>query len=299
MNRTAMAGILAGALVVANARATVVAEDDAGRTITLRRPAARIISLSPHVTELLFAAGGGNRVVGVMVHSDYPEQARSLPLVGASNGIDIERVIALRPDLVVAWQGGNGSRQLEQLSRLGIPVFFSEPKRLEQVATSLHRLGRLMGTEAVAGDAARRYRDALAALARRYGAARPVDVFYQAWDKPLYTLSGSHIASDAIRLCGGRNVFADLGGPAPQVGVEAVLLRDPAAIVGSARYGQSREGLAMWQRHRSLKAVRLGNLITLDGDLLTRATPRIAEGARALCEALDGARVRETAALKR
>lgn len=296
-----MIRILAAApmLLMAGAHAAVSAVDDAGRTVTLPRPAARVVSLSPHATELLFAAGGGANVVGTMVYSDYPEAARKLPLVGSSTGIDFERVVALRPDLLVAWQSGNTTRQLDELRRLGIPVFYSEPKRLDDVATSLERLGHLLGTDAQARRAAAAYRARIAGLASRYGARRKVDVFYQAWDKPLFTLSGRHIASDAIALCGGRNVFAEERAVAPQVDVEAVLLRDPAAIVGSPRYGDDRAGLSMWQRYPSLKAVRLGNLVTLDGDLLTRATPRLADGAAALCAALDGARARETAALKR
>lgn len=286
--------LLAGA-----AHGAVSAVDDAGRTVTLPAPAARVVSLSPHATELLFAAGGGARVVGTMVYSDYPEAASRLPLVGSSTGIDIERVVALRPDLLVAWKSGNTTRQLDELRRLGIPVFFSEPTRLDDVATSLERLGRLLGTDAQAGQAARAYRHRIAALASRYGTRRKVDVFYQAWDKPLFTLSGSHIASDAIALCGGRNVFADMQAVAPQVDVEGVLLRDPLAIVGSPRYGDERAGLSMWRRYPSLRAVRMGNLFTLDGDLLTRATPRLADGAAALCAALDSARSREKAALKR
>lgn len=283
--------LLAAAFVQA-AHAEVSVLDDAGNRITLRESARRIISMSPHVTELLFAAGGGGRIVGAMNYSDYPEAARRIPLVGSNSQIDMERVVSLKPDLLVVWQSGNTARQLEQLRQLGIPVFYSEPRRLDDVAISLTRFGQLMGTEAAANVAAADFRQRVGALATRYARRPTVRVFYQVWDKPLYTLSGKHIVSDAIRACGGENIFAGLDVKAPSVSVEAVLQQDPEAILGDTQQGSDDAGLTLWKPYRNMKAVARGNLFTLRGELLTRAAPRIADGMAQLCERLELARTR-------
>ena len=274
------------------AQAAITVVDDAGRRVTLARPAQRVISMAPHVTELLFAAGGGARIVGAMNYSDYPAAARSIPLVGSNSQIDLERVIAMKPDLLIVWQSGNTARQIAQLQSLGLPVFHSEPRRLDEVATSLLRFGQLLGTEPAAQAAAARYRAKLAALRARYAQRPPVTVFYQAWDSPLYTLNGEQIASDAIRLCGGTNIFAGLKTIAPQVSVEAVVQQDPEAIVGGKLYTPQDRGLAIWQPYRGMTAVRRNNLFTLDEELLTRPGPRIVDGAAALCRRLEEARGR-------
>ncbi|MDQ1919439.1 cobalamin-binding protein [Massilia pseudoviolaceinigra] len=275
---------------LAGAAITVV--DDAGRRVVLAAPAQRIVSMAPHVTELLFAAGGGARIVGAMSYSDYPPAARAIPLVGDNSQIDMERVLALKPDLLVVWQSGNTARQLEQLRQLGIPMFYSEPARMDQVAGSMLRFGQLLGTGTVAQAAAASFRARIAALEARYGKRPPVKVFYQVWEKPLYTLNGQHVASDAIRLCGGENIFAALAVKAPSVGIEAVLQANPEAIVGSAPYDASEQGLAIWAPYKTLLAVQKGNLFTVDGELLTRAGPRLPDGAAILCEKLELARQR-------
>jgi iron complex transport system substrate-binding protein len=288
--RNILLALLACAIGSAQAAVTVV--DDAGNRVTLARPAQRVISMAPHVTELLFAAGAGERVVGAMNFSDYPPQARSIPPIGSNSQLDVERVVALAPDLLIVWQSGNTARQVSQLARLGIPVFYSEPRRLDQVADSLLRLGRLLGAEARAQAAATAYRARIAALAARYARRPPVRVFYQVWDRPLYTLNGEQIVSDAIRLCGGQNIFAGLRVVAPEVSVEAVLEQDPEAIVSGNQHDPADRGLSMWKSYPALTAVRRGNLFTIDDELLTRPGPRLAEGAARLCEKLELARQR-------
>jgi len=283
---------LALCFLAASAQAAITVVDDAGQRVTLAGPAQRVISMAPHVTELLFAAGGGARIVGAMNYSDYPAAARSIPLVGSNSQVDIERVIAMKPDLLVVWQSGNTARQIAQLQSLGIPVFHSEPRKLDEVATSLLRFGQLLGTEPAARAAANAYAAKLAALRDRYAQRPPVTVFYQAWDSPLYTLNGEQIASDAIRACGGRNIFAGLKTVAPQVGVEAVVQQDPEAIVGGKLYTPEDRGLTIWKPYRGMTAVRRNNLFTLDEELLTRPGPRVVEGAALLCRRLDEARAR-------
>jgi iron complex transport system substrate-binding protein len=287
---TMRAGLLALACLPLAAHAVTV-KDDAGNSVTLAKPAQRVISMAPHITELLFAAGGGERVAGVMNYSDYPEAAKRLPLVGSDAQIDMERVLALRPDLLVVWKTGNTARQLEQLKSLGVPIFYSDPQKLDEVATSLTRLGQLMGTEAIAQSAAQDYRRKIARLAATYARRPTVRVFYQIWEKPIFTLNGDHIASDAMRVCGGQNVFAALKVPAPTVSAEAVLQANPEAIIGGEKH-DAESGINIWKQYQGMDAVRRGNLFMLDSELLVRATPRIADGVAVLCEKLETARKR-------
>ena len=280
--------ILLAFLLSGQATAEISVRDDAGLTVTLARPAERVVSMAPHVTELLFAAGGGDRVVGAVNYSDYPEQAKRIPRIGSNRDVDIERVMSLQPDLIVAWMHGSSERQIEMVRKLGIPVFQSDPQTLEGISESVQRLGRLMGTGQVAEPAAAHLRQQLKDLRSRYAGRPIVRTFYQVWDKPLYTLSGKHIVSDALRLCGAENIFDKLAVTAPIVSIESVLQEDPEAIFGTAEknYG----GVNLWKPYRTLSAVRNGNLFTVDGNLLNRAGPRMISGAAVLCEKLELAR---------
>jgi iron complex transport system substrate-binding protein len=272
-------------------RAEVAATDDAGKLVRLARPAARIVSLSPHVTELLFAAGAGERVVAAVEYSDYPEAAKRLPRIGSYAALDLERIATLRPDLAVAWGSGNPPAQVAQLARLGIPVFISEPKKLEDIPATLRRLGLLAGT-AAAEMAARDFERRHAALREKYAGRRSVAVFYEIWNQPLMTVGGDHVISAAITLCGGRNVFAQLTQPAEAVELEAVLQANPEAIVSGGMETVRREWLEQWRRWPQLAAVKRGNLFVVPPDLLQRHTPRLLDGAERLCEALETARQR-------
>lgn len=284
--------MLALAFASGAAQASITVIDDTGSRVTLAQPAQRVISMAPHVTELLFAAGGGKRIVGAINYSDFPAEAKGIPTIGSNSQLDMERVIALKPDLVIVWDSGTTARQAQQLASLGVPVFRSEPRRFEQVASSIVRFGQLLGTEAVAARAAAAYRDDIARLQQRYGSQPQVAVFYQVWDRPIYTLNGNQIVSDAIRTCGGRNVFAGLQAVAPEVSVEAVIAQDPEAIVGDMPHGQEDAGIAIWKPYRAITAVKRGNLFTVNGELLTRPGPRTVQGAAELCEKLEQARQR-------
>lgn len=282
--------LLCGWLSVVQAELAVT--DDAGHALQLPRPAQRIVSLAPHLTELLYAAGAGGQLVAAVEFSNYPEAAKALPRIGSYAAFDLERIAALKPDLVVAWGSGNPPGPLAQLRRLGIPVFISEPQRLEDIGPSLVRLGDLAGTGAVARHAADAFEARRTALAVRHADRRPVTVFYEIWNQPLMTVGGTHIISAAIALCGGRNVFDAVTQPAATVGLEAVLRADPEAIVASGM-GESRpDWLDDWQRWPQLTAVKRGNLFFVPPDLLQRHTPRILDGAERLCAALDAARRR-------
>lgn len=269
-------------------------QDDAGRTVILARPAERIVSLAPHATEMLFAAGAGDRLVGAVEHSDYPPQAQQLPRVGRYESVDLETIITLKPDLVVAWRSGNPPHQVSRLRELGLAVFISEPRRLEDIPATVERLGILAGTERTAGTAAAVFRTELVRLQEHYGGGRPISVFYEVWNRPLMTVNGEQIISQVITLCGGRNVFADLPTLAPQVDREAVLAADPEAIVGGGMDETRPEWLDEWRTWPQLQAVRRGNLFFVPPDFIQRPTPRILEGACLLCKQLDHARAKST-----
>ena len=288
-----LAALLFGAALPASAQIELT--DDAGQRIVLEQPARRIVSLAPHVTENLFAAGAGDRVVGVVAYSDYPEAARALPQVGGYTQIDLEAVVALRPDLVVGWRSGNREAHLDRLRALGIPVYLNEPRNLDDVARSLEQFGRLAGSEAAAQAAATTFRNRHAALAARYAGRPRVRTFYQIWDRPLMTINDEHLIADVIRLCGGSNVFAGLSQLTPTIGVEAVLAAGPEAIVASGMGEARPEWLDQWARWPQLEATRRDNLFFIPPDLIQRHTPRILDGAERLCEQLETARARSTA----
>ncbi|WP_338847945.1 cobalamin-binding protein [Massilia sp. W12] len=267
--------------------------DDAGRQVQIAQPAQRIISLAPHATELVFAAGGGKKLVGVVSYSDFPEEAKRIQNIGDNRQWDMERIIALKPDLLVVWQHGNAERQVEELRRLKIPLYYSQPKTMAEIADSLEKLGQLIGTSGAAREAARQFRTELAQLQKQYAGKRPLRMFYQVWDKPLYTLNGQHIVSDAMRLCGAQNIFHQLSVLAPAVSTEAVLKENPDVIITGDQGEQSTGGIKIWRQYSALQAVKSGNLYEIDGALLSRAGPRMLQGARQLCQALEQARARQ------
>jgi iron complex transport system substrate-binding protein len=265
--------------------------DDAGREVVLDAPARRIVSIAPHVTELLFAAGAGDSLVGVDEFSDFPPAARALPRIGRHASLDLEAIVRLQPDLVVGWASGNRMPQLERLEALGIALYLNEIREIDDIAASVETLGRLAGTQPAAQAAA----DALRARAEALRTRRdrtPLRVFHQVWERPLMTLNGEHLVSRAIDLCGGENVFADLPTLAPTVSLESVLAADPHVIIVTATADAPAAGLDAWQRWPQLAAVRQGNLLSLPADLLSRAGPRFIDGVEALCDALDAARAR-------
>jgi iron complex transport system substrate-binding protein len=284
--------LLAAWLVSLHASGAITVTDATGNTIVLQRPAQRVVTLAPHVTELVFAAGGGDRIVGTVGYSDFPPAAKDIPRVGDHKQLDIERIVALKPDLLVVWLHGNSERQLEHLRKLGIPLFYSEPHKLDDIPENILRIGQLMGTEKQAAQTAAEQRQQLARLKAQYQNRPPVRVFYQVWGRPVYTLNGKHIISDVLRLCGGENIFASLSVTAPTVSTEAVLLENPEAMITGDRRDASKAGLEIWHQYSSLLAVQRGNLFAIDADLLNRAGPRLLQGAAAVCEKLELARSR-------
>ena len=292
--RTAVVALICASAIAlaASARAGIRVTDDAAEVIALTRPAERIISLAPHVTELLFAAGAGSRIVGATRFSDYPPAAQSIPRIGDSFVVDNERIVALKPQLIVVWLHGNPEAQLEQLRRLGFPVFSSEPRALGEISSTIRRFGILAGTEATAEPAAAAFDRRVAALRERYARRPPVRVFYQVAERPLLTISGTHLIDDVLRLCGATNVFAEMPALTPSISAEAVAARDPEAIITASGEPGNEAGFALWARLRNLTATRRSNFILLDSDMISRQSPRILEGAERLCEALEKVRAK-------
>ena len=288
--RSALIAIILGAMAAAHAGVSVT--DDYGHRITLREPARRIVSLAPHLTETLFAAGAGERMVGAIEHSDFPEAAKSLPRIGSETGINLEALLRLKPDLVAAWPNAGSRRQIDRIATLGIPVYRSEPRELDDVARTLLALGELAGTRAAAGAAAKAFRARAAALQRAHADKSRVRVFYQVWDRPLMTVNGAHLISKVIRMCGGDNVFAHLPVIAPPIDREAVLRADPEIIVASGADSRRPTWLDDWAAFPGLTAVARGDLHAIPPDLMQRHTPRILDGAERLCAIIERARTR-------
>ena len=277
------------------AHAELVFKDDTGREIRLKAPAKRIITLAPHATELLYAAGAGDRLIGTVDYSDFPPAAKKIPRVGSYDRFDLEAISALKPDLIIAWETGNPAAQVEKLKALGLTVYVTQPNRMEDVAGQLEQLGRLAGTEATANAAAAQFRQRLETL-RRSNAGKPkIRVFYQIWVTPLMTVGGPQIITSAIQLCGGENVFGNLAQMAPVVSVEGVLAADPEAIVATGMGDARPDWLNDWNKWPRMTAVKRGNLFHIHPDLMQRHTPRILDGAEKLCADLDVARSRRPA----
>ena len=277
------------------ARADLLFTDDSGHEVRLKTPAKRIITLAPHATEILYVAGAGERLVGTVEFSDYPPAAKKVPRVGSYERLDLEAISALKPDLVIAWETGNPAGQVAKLKALGLTVYASQPNRMEDIAAQLERFGQLAGSEAAAGAAAGQFRQRLENL-RRGNAQKPtVRVFYQIWTAPLMTVGGPQIISDAIRLCGGENVFGHLNQMSPTVSVETVLQADPEAIVATGMGDARPEWLNDWNKWTRMTAVKRGNLFHINPDIMQRHTPRILDGTEQLCADLDIARSRRPA----
>lgn len=264
--------------------------DPGPRTSASHAPVAapRIVTLSPHLAELVFEAGAGAQLVGVVEFSDFPPAARALPRIGDAFRVDYEAVIALRPDLVLAWSSGNAPETIERLQQLGLRVVSLEPVLLADIAAHVERIGELAGTVPVARAAAARFRQRLAALSGAQE-AEPVSVFVQLSERPWFTVTDRHFLGQGLSLCGGRNVFGSLPGITAVVSLESIIAARPEVIIASDMGGEG-DPLAGWAEWPELPAVRHGRLYRVDADLLSRPGLRILDGIEVLCADLDTAR---------
>jgi len=259
-----------------------------------QQTAQRIVTLAPHLAELVFAAGAGEQLVGVSAYSDYPPAVNDVPVIGDAFAVDLERLRLLEPDLVIAWRSGMPASQVDNLENAGFNVVTVETVGLDDVGPAVRRIGALTGHAAEAESVAAAFTAAIDELAQRHADREPLRVFYQISARPLYTFNGDHYISDLIELCGGRNVFEDIAELAPAVDVEAVIERDPEVILAPS--GTSTEPFEAWDRWPHIAANRYGARYTLPADEVARATPRLVVGGRAICAALEAARERRSAA---
>jgi iron complex transport system substrate-binding protein len=282
---------LAALWVATIAHAELRVTDDAGAVVALHSPAKRVVSLGPHLTELAYAAGGGAAMVGAIRYSDFPDAAKALPIVGDAHAIDFERIVQLKPDLVLVWGSGLNERHKARLRSLGLTVYESEMRTAQAIPDTLRRLGTLLGHADAAEAGARRFEAQWQALAERYRNRPPVRVFWQLWHEPLMTVNRQHLISEAMRACGGVNVFGDLPLLTPTVSWEAAVTADPQLIAGSGRPQDAERDFASWRRvGPKVSAVTQQRFATVDGNLIGRMGPRFVEGAAGLCEAIERAR---------
>ena len=271
-------------------RAEVMVNDDLGNPVYLDQPASRIVSLAPHLTEIVFAAGAGDRLIGVVSYSDYPPEALNIPVIGSYNSINYEALVALQPDLVLVWNSGNGPELAERLEALGLSVFVSEPKRLPDIARSLNKIGILSGTLAEAEQAATEYLTRYQTLLADNRNKTPVNVFIELWHEPMMTVNGTHIISDSIELCGGNNIFADALPLVLRINVESVVRGNPNVIIATGMADERPEWLDNWLIWPDLSAVKSNSLYSINPDLIGRHSPRILQGVTQLCDYFDQTR---------
>lgn len=266
--------------------------DDTGVHLSLPQSARRIVSLAPGATEMLFAAGAGPLLVATVAYADQPAAARKVPRIGDSNAIDMERLLQLKPDVVVYWPGGNNAAQIAQIKRLGFVLYGQQVNRLGDLGVSLRRLGELAGSSSAAQQRAAEVDAQLLRLRAQYAKRAPVSALLETWNQPLYTVGGQQLMSDALAVCGAVNVFGDLPRLSPAVQVEAVLTRNPDLIIAAAPPGQGAQWLQAWRKFPSLKAVQSGNLLDFDDQALSRLGPSVLDATANLCARIDAARTR-------
>jgi iron complex transport system substrate-binding protein len=275
------------------AKADVSVIDDSKRVVRLEKPAKRIISLAPHVTELIFSAGAGSSLVGVSEYSDYPEDAKKIASIGSIFALDLERILALKPDLVIIWGSGNAKLLANKLRDNKLTVFENEPHNFEDIANAIEKIAILAGTEKVGLANAQQFRQRLQSLTQTYQLSdkqKPILVFHQMVKSPLMTVNREHFISKMIQLCGGRNVFAELKDISATITVEALMSANPEFIFSSGK--DNNKLLNDWASFPNLIAVKRQNLYSIPGDWLHRAGPRVLDATEMLCKKIQEARMK-------
>jgi iron complex transport system substrate-binding protein len=284
MPKTLILAVASLALAGPSHSASWQVRDDEGQLLSLPASPQRIVSLSPGATAMLFAAGGGARVVGTPEFSVEPEAARDIARIGDSHGFDLERVLALHPDLIVAWTAGVSAAQLQPFQRAGLPVYHHRIRRLDDLPASIERLGLLLHTEQEADRSASALSARIAALRTRYQRARAPRLLLQVWDRPVYTLGGGQIISDAAEACGYRNVYAELRDAAPAVSLESIAARDPDVILAlAADASTAQQWVAHWQSLPALRAVKNKRVISFVDARMSRMGPEVVGATEAMC----------------
>ena len=263
--------------------------DDDQQVVILAETAQRIISLSPSITEMLFASGAEKQIIGVVSYSDFPQQAKKITSVGSYNSLDLEKIINLKPDLIIAWRSGNPHKQIEKLKLLGYPVFLSEPKNFEDIASNIKRYGLLSGNIKQSHQQSQLFLTEINKLKQQYKEKAPISVFVQIWDKPIMTIGSQHIISQVILLCGGKNIFDSLDITITP-DIESIIQHKPELILSTGMANIATNWLKRWKNWTMIPAVKNNHLYSTNPDLLVRHSPRLLQGAKNVCQLLDKAR---------
>jgi iron complex transport system substrate-binding protein len=265
--------------------------DDNDDEVRLAAPAQRIISLAPNITEVLFHIGAGEQIVGADEYSNYPEAAKQILRVNNHAAANYELILSLKPDLVIAWQSGNGDKIISPLRKLGIPVFVVETREIERIPNLFRRFGQLSGNNELAQQRIEEFTQRLQLLGDAQIGKSVVRTFYQIWDQPLITLNGKHMVSDVIELCGGVNVFADAAPLVPYVNIESIVAADPQVIIAGGSQDEQSSWFSSWQKWDGISAVQHKQIYLIPADLMQRHSVRILDGAQMMCDYLDNARI--------
>lgn len=250
-------------------------------------PAKKIITLAPHATELAYSAGAGGKIIATVEHSDFPEQAKNITRIGDAYRINLEKIIALKPDVIIAWASGNNSKQLLKLHTLGFKIYYSDIKTFKDIAVDIKNIGHIAGTEEISEHSAREFNAKINSLRNTYSNKRTVRVFYQLWHDPLMTINKTHFINQSIKLCGGTNVFSNAPVQVPQVNIESILSAKPdIMLAGYKTYAEAFN----WTKNMDKTLPLSTDLFIIDPDLLHRPTMRLAEGTEKVCGILDSYR---------
>jgi len=263
---------------------TISVRDALNNRLSFDAPVTRIISLSPHITELLFLAGAGEKVIGTVEFSDYPDAAKKIPIIGNFNQFDLEKILALKPQLIVVWASGTPARTVSKLQSLGFSLFFSEPRRINQIFYETIQLAKLTDTLEEAKKNVKPYEELYERLLAGYANQKRIRVFYQLWDSPLKTVNKDHIIDEIIQLCGGENIFSDLSNLIPQLDKEVVINKNPFVIIRPDVKRNSTSWQQSWKNFPFLDVVKRNHFYSIPWDLISRQTPRILFAAEELCE---------------
>jgi len=250
----------------------------------------KVISLAPHLTEMMFSAGAGDQLIGAVESSDYPEASTRIPRVGGYSALNYEKIVSLKPDVVLVWDGGNSHQEISRLEKLDITIIRFTSKRLQDIPQTIRQLGKLFDTEPQANQVAKQLEQQLEKQTLNYQHRPKISVFYQIWDKPLITVGKHQFISEAIELCGGKNIFDDQKQPAPQVSSEAVLSRNPQLILLGGQSNKQAAWQSYWQNFSQLKASQQQHIYKLNADLYQRPTARLINALPELCQLIDRAR---------
>lgn len=271
---------------------SITATDDTGRVIQIPEPAQRIVSLAPHNTEILFAIGAGPLIKGTVHYSDYPKAALDIPRIGGYDKVNLEKIITLQPDLIVAWQSGNDARANKRLEQLGFPIYYSEPEQLKDIARNMTELGKLTGNSEQGVQAEQRFMNRYEALKTANRNAKTIRIYYEVWHNPRYTLGGTHFTREIFNLCGAENIFSDVEEKAPIVSLEAIISRNPQVILTGDRHGDAdlTKLRKQWLQWPNIAAVKNAHIYFVDADIYTRSSPRAIDAAEHLCNLLSDIR---------